>query len=354
MSALPKAALYYSPQSIWASVPLLALEEKGYGNDEIDLKQVDISKGENFEPTYLRLNPAGTVPTLVVPLDKTLSPEIESRYKAVQDTKAIVELLDKSRSAQSRTNTTSSAPSPSLAPATIAFSAASNQIIDLLHGQVADPNALFYMNARSEGELQALAKQLMPFLMGRHDTLSKLLSDSDTGTVHVSEKTKAFWQLKKIATDKFLQVFEQAEKSGADLADEELQRREEYLISSQAAWTGLKDVLITLNQAVLGPYTLGDQLSIADLHLAAWIARIALLCGATASENGTNVLGKIEAHVGDAFTLPKEFSVAEARRRAGLPASTVESPEHQSKLAAFWDTMKERPSWKKVYSEGLH
>lgn len=64
------------------------------------------AKGENFEPTYLRLNPAGTsftihplctthsqrgvpgtVPTLVVPLDKTISPEIESRYKAIQDTK---------------------------------------------------------------------------------------------------------------------------------------------------------------------------------------------------------------------------------------------------------------------------
>ncbi len=170
---------------------------------------------------------------------------------------SIVELLDKSRSAQSRTNTTSSAPSPSLAPATIAFSAASNQIIDLLHSQVADPNALFYMNARSESELASLAKQLIPFLVGRRDTLSRLLSESDASTIHVSEKTKAFWELKKIATDKFLQVFEHAEKNGADLAPEDFQRREEYLKSSQAAWTGLKDVLATLNTAILGPYTLG-------------------------------------------------------------------------------------------------
>ncbi|KAI1797928.1 hypothetical protein LXA43DRAFT_982656 [Ganoderma leucocontextum] len=354
MSALPKAALYYSSQSIWASVPLLALEEKGYGNDEIDLKQVDISKGENFEPTYLRLNPAGTVPTLVVPLDKTLSLEIESRYKALQDTKSIVDFLDKSRSAQSRTHTTSSAPSPSLAPATIAFNAASNQIIDLLHCQIADPNALFYMNARSESELRSLAKQLIPFLMSRRDTLSRLLTESDTGTIQVSEKTKSFWQVKKIATDKFLQVFKQAEKNSADLAGEELERREEYLESSRAAWTGLKGVLATLNTEIFGPYTLGDQLSVADLHLAAWIARIAFLCGATVSEDGTTVLGKIEAHVGDDFTLPKEFSVAEARRRAGLPATNIESSERQSKLAAFWDAMRERPSWKKVYGEGLH
>lgn len=168
-----------------------------------------------------------------------------------------MELLDKSRSAQSRTNTTSSAPSPSLAPATIAFSAVSNQIIDLLHSQVADPNALFYMNARSESELQALAKQLIPFLMGRHGTLSRLLSESDAGAIHVSEKTKAFWQLKKITADGFLQVFEQAEKSDTDLAGEELRRREEYFKSSQAAWAGLKGVLVTLDQVVLGPYALG-------------------------------------------------------------------------------------------------
>lgn len=288
-----------------------------------------------------------------------------------------MEFLDKSRSAQSRTNTTSSAPSPSLAPATIAFSAASNQIIDLLQSQVADPNALFYMNARSESELESLAKQLIPFLVGRCDTLARLLSESHTEALHVSEKTKAFWQVKKIATDKFLQVFEQAEKNGSELADEERQKREEYLKSSQAAWMGLKGVLATVNAAILGPYTLGtlkstrpaanglmlnhdcraptgDQLSIADLHLAAWITRIAFLCGATASEDGAKVVGKIEAHVGDNLTLPKDFSVGEARRRAGLPATNIESSEHQSKLAAFWDSMRERPSWKKVYREGLH
>ncbi|EJF66744.1 hypothetical protein BD309DRAFT_973410 [Dichomitus squalens] len=354
MSALPKAALYYSPNSIWASVPLLALEEKGYGADEVDLKVVDISKGENFEPTYLRLNPGGTVPTLVVPLQKTLSPEIESRYKAIQDTKSIVEFLDKSRSAQSRTHTTSTAPSPSLAPATIAFNAASHEIVDLLHSQAADPNALFYMNARSETELKALATKLIPFLVGRRDALARLLTESDAGNISASDKTRSFWQVKKIATDKFLQVFEEAEKSEGELSDDARQRREEYLKSSHAAWTALKDVLITLNKEIIGPYALGDQLSIADLHLAAWLSRIASLSGATPAEDGTSVLGKIEAHVGDEFTLPKEFSVVEARRRAGLVAGNIEPSERQNKLAAFWDAIKERPSWKKVYGAGLH
>ncbi|KAI0756942.1 hypothetical protein C8Q80DRAFT_1215734 [Daedaleopsis nitida] len=345
MSALPKAALYYSPISVWAS-------EKGYGSDEVDLKKVDLAKGENFDPTYLRINSGGTVPTLVVPLEKTLALEIESRYKAIQDTKSIVEFLDKSRSMQSRTHTTSAAPSPSLAPATIAFNTLSNLTIELLHGQAADPNALFYMNARSEEELRGLAQNLLPFLTGRRDALAKLLADNDSGTIQVSEKTKAFWQVKKLAADKFLQVFEKADSS--DLSDVDRQSREEYLKSSRAAWAGLKDAIMTLNKELIGPYVLGDQLSIADLHLAAWLARIAFLSGGTASDDGNTVIAKIEAHIGSGFTLPKDFSIAEARRRAGIPVNGTESTEQQSKLATFWDTMKERASWKKVYGTELH
>ncbi|KAL1951884.1 hypothetical protein VTO73DRAFT_1033 [Trametes versicolor] len=353
-SHIPKAALYYYHGSVWASVPLLALEEKGYGSDEVDLKEVDISKGENFKPSYLRLNPEGTVPTLVVPLQKTLAPEIESRYKAIQDTKAIVEFLDKSRSTQSRTHTTSSAPSPALAPATIAFSTLANQIIELIHSTTADPNALFYTNARSEGELKALAKGLLPFLQGRRETLVKLLADSDNGTLNVSDKTKAFWEVKRIAADSFIGVFEEAEKSAAELSEESRRKREAYFQSATAGWNGLKDVLNTLHQELIGPYALGDQLSIADLHIAAWLARIAFLAGANASDDGNTAVGKIELHAGGGFSLPKDFSVAEARRRAGLAATNLDSTERQNKLAAFWDVMKERPSWKKVYANGLH
>ncbi|KAI0825083.1 hypothetical protein BC628DRAFT_1375397 [Trametes gibbosa] len=351
---VPKAALYYYHGSVWASVPLLALEEKGYGSDEVDLKEVDIAKGENFMPSYLRLNPQATVPTLVVPLQKTLAPDIESRYKAIQDTKAIVEFLDKSRSSQSRTHTTSSAPSPALAPATMAFSTLAHQIVDLVHSDAADPNALFYTNARSEGELQAHAKRLLPFLHGRRETLSKLLEESESGAIQVSEKTKAFWELKKIAADNFIEVFQDAEKSVAELTDEGRQKREAYFQSANSGWHGLKSVLNTLHQDIIGPYALGDQLSVADLHLAAWLARIASLAGANAADDGNTAVGKIEAHVGDGFNLPKDFSVAEARRRAGLAPNSVDSTERQNKLAAFWDAVKERPSWKKIYGERLH
>lgn len=170
---------------------------------------------------------------------------------------AIVEFLDKSRSSQSRTHTTSSAPSPALAPATMAFSTLSHQIVDLVHSDAADPNALFYANARSESELSVLAKGLLPFLHSRRTTLVKLLDDSTSGMVQASEKTKAFWELKRIAIDNFIQVFQDADKSAAELSEESRQKREAYLQSANAGWNGLKDVLNTLHQDIIGPYALG-------------------------------------------------------------------------------------------------
>lgn len=49
----------------------------------------------NFSPSYLRLNSKGTVPTLVVPLANTTSSEVDTKYKAICDTKGILEFLGK-------------------------------------------------------------------------------------------------------------------------------------------------------------------------------------------------------------------------------------------------------------------
>ncbi|KAH9919087.1 uncharacterized protein B0H18DRAFT_1029102 [Fomitopsis serialis] len=346
---VPKAALYYFPTSVW--------EEKGYGADELDLKLVDISKGENYAPSYLRLNPQATVPTLVVPLHKTLAPDMESRYKAIQDSKSIVEFLDKSRSTQSRTHTTSDAPAPSLSPATIAFSAVSTKLIDLLHTPAADPNALKYMNARTPDELRDLAASERPKFTARRAALAQLLADNEAARIRVSEKTRAFWEVKKVAMEKFLDVYDEADTPAEKLDQKALERREAFLKDAVDAWASVRDVLTQLNRELIGPYALGDQLSLADLHLAAWLARLVSLAGGTLTDDGAVAIGKLEVHVGGAgggFALAKDFSVAEARRRAGLPVSDPESHERQNRLAAFWDAVRERPSFKKVYKDGLH
>lgn len=351
---LPKAALYYFPKSIWSTIPLLVLEEKGYAPDEIDLKVVDLHKGEQYTPSYLRLNPNGTVPTLVVPLHKTLSLEIESRYKAIQDSKSIAEFLDKSRSTQSRTHTTSSAPSPSLSPATIAFSAVSEKVIALIRSDAANPNALTILNGHDEESLRVVTEARLWVLTARQQALERLLTDNESANISVSEKTRRFWETKKNSVADYLPVLQDAEKPTDQLDGHARQVRENYWKDSKAAWFALRQALLQLNQEIIGPYVLGDQLSLADLHLAAWLARLVKLSGGTISDDGNTAIGRIEAHTGPAFSLPKDLSVAEARRRAGLPIPDADSNERQNRLAAFWDAVKERPSFKKVYAEGLH
>ncbi|KAA1471514.1 hypothetical protein DENSPDRAFT_837519 [Dentipellis sp. KUC8613] len=343
-SPIPKAVLYYA-DSAWSYAVRLALEEKGYGDDEIDLKIVDLGKGENFAPSFLRLNPKGTVPTLVVPFENTLSPDTESRYKAVTDVKAIVDLLDRSRSATSRTHTTSHAPAPSLSPATIAFCAITDSIVNLLHEGPVSPELLFYMNARNETELRDTAKTVLPFLQGRKDALERFLTESEQSAVHVSEKTKGFWLEKKRSTEELLSVFKDIEKEAGDKA------RQEYYLSTAAAWeVSLALVLSKLNTEIIGPFSLGDQFSTADVHVAAWLAWVIRLSGGKLSDSGAVAVATIEKRVGGGFHLAKD-AVAPSAQSGGSDATTPTARDTQSKLGVFWDAVKERKTWGKVFGD---
>jgi hypothetical protein len=68
------------------------------------------------------------------------------------------------------------------------------------------------------------------------------------------------------------------------------------------------------------------------LHLAGWLTRIFYLVGVDTADNGKSALEKLSGRI-----------------QGGL-AELGEEP----KLATFWDTVKERPAWKKVYKGGLH
>ncbi|GLB36128.1 putative glutathione S-transferase, N-terminal domain [Lyophyllum shimeji] len=344
-SAIPKAVLYFSPLSVWSAAVLLTLVEKGYGDDEIDRKQVDLSSGDNFDPAFLRLNPKATVPTLVVPVEKTLAEGVESRYKALAETATIIEFLDKSRSAMSRTHTTSSAPAPALAPATIAFAAKTKSIIDDLHSDDANPNHLRYMNARNDAALRSLAGEILHALTGRQKALANYISDAEQEQIQVSVKTKAFWQEKKAAVDSLLEVVENAHKAETELDEEGKIKRAAFYAEARRAWeVALKDALVKVNNEIIGPYSLGDQFSIADLHLASWLARVAKLAGGAYENDGSAAIGKLEEHIGGGFALAKDFQVEDGNGTA----------RYHSKLGAFWDAMKKRKSWKVVYEQGLY
>ncbi|KAF9056606.1 hypothetical protein BJ165DRAFT_1434842 [Panaeolus papilionaceus] len=336
MSAIPKAVLYYSPISVWSAVVLLTIAEKGYGKDELEYRVVDIGKGENFDPTFLRINPKATVPTLVVPYENSLTADNESRYKAVIGTKAVVEFLDKSRSPLSRTHTTSQAPAPALTPATIAGSNVCRMIIeDVIHTDAADPNTLRFMNGRDEAQLQKLAKQYLGMCQERQEVLKGYLVRADNGSIKVSEKVKALWKEKLQQTTFLVEVYQEADKTQDQLGATAKATRERFVALAKQVWEAqLGAVLGQLNKEITGPFALGDQISVADLHIAGWLSCVASLVGATNSDDGKTAVKKIEEYIGNGYS--------------------IEGNSKKSKIEGFWDGLKERESWKSVYSGGLY
>ena len=170
---------------------------------------------------------------------------------------SIVEFLDKSRSPQSRTHTTSSAPAPALTPATIAFSTACNRVIDLLHSLSADPNALLFLNARNDDELKQITPTLRPLLHAKTDAISELINENEAAEVKVSEKTVQFWKLRRAASAMMLDVVEEGDRSVDELDEDAKKARKEYFTAAATAWSNLKDVLLQLSQEIIGPYVLG-------------------------------------------------------------------------------------------------
>jgi len=349
---IPKAVLYHDYRSAWSLAVLLALEEKGYGKDELDLRPVDLSKGETFSPTFLRINSKGTVPTLVVPFEDTLSSDMESRYKAVTDTEALISFLDKSRSVMSHTHTTSVAPAPALSPATVALSSTAKSIIGLLHSSPASPEQLFYLNAKDLPALRKIAPSVSAFLKGRKGALERYLEENETNEVRVSEKTKSFWLEKKSEIEDLLTPLDEADKSDTELSESGRKTREEYFEKTKAAWeVGLALVLNKLTKELLaGPFALGEQISVVDVHLAAWLHELVILSGGSARDSGTEAIARLEEHVGGGFTFTKDVPES-APRTTGLdgpvPTSTAEG--RKPKLVVLWDALASRPSWKRVF-----
>ena len=70
---------------------------------------------------------------------------------------------------------------------------------------------------------------------------------------------------------------------------------------------------------------------------------MAVLVGGAGSDSGETVAQKLEARVGT--KLVRDFKTEQGRRE------NVEA--EQTKIGAFWDGMRERASWKKIYGAGL-
>lgn len=133
----------------------------------------------------------------------------------------------------------------------------SNKVIELLHSEAADPNALMFMNARDDASLKELSESHKPILTAKCDALDKLIDDNKKAEVHVSEKTARFWEMKRVATSMLMDVLEDGDGSSEELTDDAKSKRQEFFKASGSAWSSLKDTLTQLSSEMIGPYVLG-------------------------------------------------------------------------------------------------
>ncbi|EPQ28052.1 uncharacterized protein PFL1_04379 [Pseudozyma flocculosa PF-1] len=343
-SAQPKAVLYTFDGSVWGSAPRLALVEKGYADQDLEIKIVDLAKGENFSPSYLRINAKGTVPSLVVPILETTSAEVDTKFRALTDSKPILEFLDKSRSQpilDSKGEGLAGAPAPVLAPATIEGKALSDEIIKLVHADTANPNKLF-LGARSVEELQ---KQKQGFVFdfvknstGALQNYQREIESASTATADGSSNPRSSatveslkkWYSDKLASQSVLR---------AAYLDNDASAAETLVQETRALWHGIATAVDALESRIKGPLALGDQISLADLHIVPWLARVLTVCRGYAE--GASVADDIDA-------------LDAALKSQGLSGHKTAAAGVGPKLREFWATMKQRPSFQAVYGAGLH
>jgi hypothetical protein len=167
----------------------------------------------------------------------------------------------------SRTHTTSSAPAPTLTPATIAISTTCETIIGDLHSEEGNPNNLLYLNARDETSLRILAKETIPSLSGKQKALAQHISNAENKKIHVSQKVIKFWSEKKAAAELWLEVLENANQSDTELDADARAKRSEFFSVAQEAWeVALSNTLTKLSREIIGPYALG-MWCIGNVHI---------------------------------------------------------------------------------------
>ena len=129
-----------------------------------------------------------------------------------------------------------------------------------------------------------------------------------------------------------------------------------FVEASRTAWKALPRTLAKLETQLQGTYALGDQFSLADVHLMAWLARLlAVVKGLPAAPDdeleALDAALKHEVCGGTAVGPKVRPQKAALHSLRWQHHADLLSP---NKLSAYWKTLKTRPSYAAVYGEGLH
>jgi hypothetical protein len=137
---------------------------------------------------------------------------------------------------------------------------------------------------------------------------------------------------------------------------------EAFIALSRQNWSHMIDVLYAVEKLITGPYTLGDQISLADLHVVPWLARLmAIACQLEGEKDEVVALEKALAHECLQSNAFAKQGLGAKVRPIPLPCSkplpTLFLYTHSSlsyQITAYWTNVKARPSFEAVYGSGLH
>ncbi|KEZ40184.1 hypothetical protein SAPIO_CDS9238 [Scedosporium apiospermum] len=231
--ATPQFTLYTDSASQWAYVAHLAIDEKGYAPSEYEAKQVGLLDGENFSPSYVKINPNGTIPSLTsASLEKPL---IESAD--------IAKYVDANRPS-----------GPSLFPTDPAQLAKVEELIAHVHQDKLSTNLVLLQACDAQEWEAKKASVVKDFLGNRQEKLVKYGAANPDVPLYAM-RTPMNGHIHGLYTASEIgpeheQFFKATEKGYKDYA------------------AGLKE----LDSMLVLPFAAGDQVTAADLHIVPWLA----------------------------------------------------------------------------------
>ncbi|KAM0255521.1 hypothetical protein ACHAQJ_005668 [Trichoderma viride] len=215
-----KFTVYTCSGSQWAQVSHLALAEKGFSEDEYDIKDVDLFQAANFDPEYLKINPNGTVPSISsASLDKPIIESID-----------VVRYIDGLKG------------NNFLVPSDPAVKNRTQAIIDLVHSYDARTDTILF-HARDDEEMN-----------GKRGT--GLVKEQAANPNHPFYGPKV---LENGSLSKFYTI---------DIGEE----HKKFYKNTDEAYKIFAKEVDKLDSLLVLPYAAGDAVTEADIHVTTWLA----------------------------------------------------------------------------------
>ena len=283
----------------------LGLSEKHYPKEDVEIKEVKLCRltynnpkkalliyslvaGENFAPDYIKINPNGTVPSLLA----------SSEDKPLTDSRDILKFLD---------HHSVSPGAPHLTPSDASTALVMNKLIDLVHSEEMDTNTIL-LGARNEAELSTKKSGMFnDFITNRQAALEKY---------HSAEPQNTFYE-NKLKQNGVLYHLYSTKSSDLD--------KSAFFQDTEAKCKKLAKALGDLDAQIRLPYAAGDQVTLADLHMIPWVSHALLGAGTTD---------------------PADFSKLNEYVRKSVPEFEI-----GEKTRTWWNNFRERESFKEVFKK---